>query len=154
MWTSLQISGFSYFSHTSCWQVYKRNNGLGLFFMVRARPLSSIQWHSRRFYASNFVAIVWGRPFPVSAWQWTRAISKVHTEMVCLALCGQFTRTMFLTRFRKLGVCRVSLLHRRGIWMHIMYFYQNAFFFPEMPSGTCELLCALITNLYAICKYE
>ena len=24
----------------------------------------------------------------------------------------------------------------------------------EMPSGTCELSCALITNVYAICKYE
>ena len=27
-------------------------------------------------------------------------------------------------------------------------------FCPEMTSGTCELSCALITNLYAICKYE
>jgi hypothetical protein len=24
----------------------------------------------------------------------------------------------------------------------------------EMPSGTCELSCALKTNVYAICKYE
>ena len=50
----------------------------GLFFMVRARPFCSsegksdrysIQWHSRQFCASNFVATVWGRPLPVSAWQ-------------------------------------------------------------------------------------
>uniref|UniRef100_A0AAZ3S0K4 Uncharacterized protein n=1 Tax=Oncorhynchus tshawytscha TaxID=74940 RepID=A0AAZ3S0K4_ONCTS len=54
----------------------RRNNGLGLFFIDRACPLSSsegksecycIQLHSRRFSASNFVATFWGRPFPVSA---------------------------------------------------------------------------------------
>jgi hypothetical protein len=27
-------------------------------------------------------------------------------------------------------------------------------FLAEMPPGTCELSCALITNLYTICKYE
>ena len=27
-------------------------------------------------------------------------------------------------------------------------------FWAEMPSGTCELSCALITNMYTICKYE
>ena len=51
-------------------------NGLGVFFMVWARPRSSnegkskrssIEWHSRRFCASNFVATVWEMPFPVSA---------------------------------------------------------------------------------------
>ena len=33
-------------------------------------------------------------------------------------------------------------------------FNKNVFFWAEMPSGTCELSCALITNLYAICNYE
>ena len=50
----------------------RRNNGLGLFVMVQARPLSSsegkseccsTQWHCRQFCASNFVATVWEGPF-------------------------------------------------------------------------------------------
>lgn len=37
----------------------------------------------------------------------------------------------------------------------IFFLNQNAFFLlAEMPSVTCELSCALITNLYAMCKYE
>ena len=48
----------------NCKVWWRRNNGLGLFFMVWARPLRSsewkyecysIQWHSRQFCASNFV---------------------------------------------------------------------------------------------------
>jgi hypothetical protein len=31
----------------------------------------------------NFVATVWGRPFPVSACQCPRTQSEIHTEMVC-----------------------------------------------------------------------
>ena len=27
-------------------------------------------------------------------------------------------------------------------------------FLAEMPSATCELSCALITNVYVICKYK
>ena len=58
----------------NCKVWWRRNNGLWLFFMVQASLLSSregksqcysIQWHSRRFCASNFVATVWGRPFAV-----------------------------------------------------------------------------------------
>jgi hypothetical protein len=71
--------------------------GMGLFFMVRARPLRSsegkskrysIQWHFRWFYASSFVATVWGRPFLVSARQCPCAQSEVLTEMVCRCRCG------------------------------------------------------------------
>ena len=49
----------------------------------------SIHWHSRRFCASNFVATVWGRPFPVSAWQFPHTQIEVHTEMVCRERCGK-----------------------------------------------------------------
>jgi hypothetical protein len=95
-----------------CWvlkRVARKNHlssvathSLGLFFMVRA-PLVTVKRHlntraynvgstgsyrmSIWFCASNFVAIVWVRPFPVSAWQCPCAQSKVHTEMVCWDQC-------------------------------------------------------------------
>jgi hypothetical protein len=33
-------------------------------------------------------------------------------------------------------------------------FFKSMFFWGEMPYRTCELAGALITNVYAICKYE
>jgi hypothetical protein len=68
----------------NCKDWRRRNNGLRLFFMVRAGNLSSserksqrcsIQLHSRWFCSFNFVT----RSFPVSAWQCPRAHSKFHT---------------------------------------------------------------------------
>ena len=53
----------------NCKVWWRRNTGLGMFFMVRPRPLSSsegkserynIQWHSRWLCASN-LATVWGK---------------------------------------------------------------------------------------------
>ena len=34
-----------------------------------------------------------------------------------------------------------------------LFFKSKCVFLAEMPSQTCELSCALKTNLYAICKY-
>ena len=63
--------------------------GLGPLVPVKGNQHYSIQWHSRRFCASNFVATVWGRAFPVSAWQCPCAESEVHTEIVCRDRCGR-----------------------------------------------------------------
>jgi hypothetical protein len=52
----------------NCKVWWRTKNGLGLFFMVPARRYS-IQWYSRQFCAFNFVATVWRRLCPVSAWQ-------------------------------------------------------------------------------------
>ena len=59
--------------------------------------LAHFQWrvmlqHSRWFCASNFVAKVWGRPFPVSAWQCpvhkVRSIEKWLSRSVWKKLAG------------------------------------------------------------------
>ena len=54
---------------------------------LRWREISySIQWHSRRFSAFNFVATVWGRPFPVSAWQCL--VHKARSIQKCFVKIG------------------------------------------------------------------
>lgn len=66
---------------------------LGLIFSVVWAPssnLGKINLDATTFsdildkFASNSVATVWERPFPVSAWQYPRAESEVHKEMFFL----------------------------------------------------------------------
>jgi hypothetical protein len=35
-----------------------------------------------------------------------------------------------------------------------IFFNQNCVFLGEMHSRACEIVCTLISNLYAICKYK
>ena len=82
--------------HSANCKVWGRRNNL-LFFMVRARPLSSRDGNLNAtaynyiLDASNFVATVWRTRFPVSAWQCPCAHSEVHKEIVCRSVWKNLT---------------------------------------------------------------
>jgi hypothetical protein len=64
----------------NCKVWWTSNNSLVIWFGPLF-PATAYKRHYRWFCASNFVATVWGRPFPVSVWQCLHAQSKVHTEI-------------------------------------------------------------------------
>jgi hypothetical protein len=82
-WTLEQWKRFLW-SDESWFTIWQSGGRIWIWWMERE---ILTQWHSRRCCASNFVVTVWGRPFSVSAWQFPRAQSEVHTEMVCRDRC-------------------------------------------------------------------